>query len=782
MKPFVSPITGLAIAVFAFCAHAQDSGIASPENDLRNTVIDANEVLISSLPVFPGANTELNASPPTVNDDSKVIQSSRDTVAEDTSFESAFAKAYGSMIPSNVPAPRVAMAPVEPDPEPTDHFDIEIGQATPLPAFGSEDEIADIQLNYSNNSGEFAFDPNDQKNVGKIVTDQGQVPNIEFNPSSESEDIFWWQELVTKPFNPNNVVQETDTNTLIYAALSNSPRIQAISKDPLVRELQVTEAESDFDPVSFVRGQFDDRNDPVGNTLTTGGAPFLQDHIISAVAGVRKKTLHGSQVELGQTIGFQNSNSRFFVPQDQGTATLALNYTQPLLRGRGRYYNESQILIAQSTGGLAWEAFKTELQEELESVVEAYWQLYYDRSVFLQKKRNVVRGEMILELLEGRRNLDSLPSQIARAKSAVLSRKTELVTTYNDVRNAETELRRLIADPNWLKNQSIELLPREPAVRSNFDVPLSQVVQTALEHRPEIKETMQRAKIAAIQYDVSTNELMPELSFLFGTYLAALEGDSGIERAFQRQFAGTTPGYSLGLEFEFPINNRAARSRLAQRSVQRSKIRHEVNEVMQNIIAESQVAHRRLQTAYQTMDAATYAIEAARADLMQNRQRWKSFALVEGDIADGQTPTTVLDQLLDSQDRLTNAELVYSQAEQELKISEVGLRRTMGTLLMHEQVVFNRTCEDNAPAVNIQRMGEHYPATEMGQESYDLYLPDSSDIVPVTEPKSNSTRHTTSPLPNTNNAEAGNAGDGVKSDAALPAVRPTEVGPNKPNG
>ena len=133
--------------------------------------------------------------------------------------------------------------------------------------------------------------------------------------------------------------------------------------------------------------------------------------------------------------------------------------TQPLLRGRGRYVNQAQILIAQSSGSAAWDTFKIELQEELEGTVAAYWNLYLQRSVYLQKKRSVERGQLMLDRLLGRKGLDSLPAQIARAKSAVLTRRTELANAFRDVRNAETEIRRRVADKNWQANQSIELLP-----------------------------------------------------------------------------------------------------------------------------------------------------------------------------------------------------------------------------------------------------------------------------------------------------------------------------------
>ena len=156
----------------------------------------------------------------------------------------------------------------------------------------------------------------------------------------------------------------------------------------------------------------------------------------------------------------------------------------------------------------------------------------------------------------------------------------------------------------------------------------------------------------------------------------------------------------VGIELEVPIRNRAARSRLTQRKLQMNLIKAEIDETMQNVIAESQIARRRVVSAKETLTAAFDAIHAARLDMEQNEARWDAFALVEGDLAEGQTPTIVLDRLLDSQERLAAAELVYAQAEMELKVAEVAMQRTMGTLLTHRSVNFGRGSEDGIPAVD----------------------------------------------------------------------------------
>lgn len=517
----------------------------------------------------------------------------------------------------------------------------------------------------------------------------------------EREPMDWWNDAVTEPLNANNSIETATANDLLHMSLFSSPRIQAISQDPLIREAQVIEADAEFDPVLFTRNLFEDRTDPVGNTLTTGGADFLEDHIFTSNTGLRKKLRKGAEVDISQQLGFQNSNSQFFVPQDQGTATLAINVSQPILRGAGLYYNRLQILIAQSAGEVAWEVFSSELQDELQRVLSSYWQLYFDRSNFLQVQRNVQRGQRILDTLEQRAGLDSLPSQIARARSAVEARKTDLANALRDIRNAETNIRRLVGDDNWLAKQKVEILPIERPAVSQFDVPMQKVVRTALENRPEIREAAQRTKIAAFQRDVSTNELLPSLSLLMGTYVSGLEGGSGIERALVEQFSNTTPGYSLGLEFEVPYRNRAAISRQSQSRLQLRKLQHELKENVQLVIAESQIAYRRVQSAIKTLEAARVSIQAARQDLAQQEQRFQTFALIEGDLVDGQSPTTILDQLLDAQERLTAAERTFAQSVLEFQVSTIALNRATGTLLIHRKVSFERTNDGEQPGIRL---------------------------------------------------------------------------------
>ncbi len=511
----------------------------------------------------------------------------------------------------------------------------------------------------------------------------------------------WWSGLVRESMF-TTASEKITPDYLVYQALQTSPFIRAISRDPLIREQEVTEAHAEFDPELFAKTLYDDRMDPVGNTLTTSER-FLKENIWTGQAGIRRKMQTGGDVEVSQKLGFENSNARFFSPQDQGTATISIDVNQPLLRGGGRVYNRSQILLAEASQQAAWQTFLVGFQDELIKIGESYWNLNYRRGILLQKQRNVKRGADVLAKLKGRSDLDSVPSQILRAQAAVASRETELSNSLRDVENAQTEIRRLVGDRTGLSTYNIEMIPAESPSYAFESQPFDQLVQQSIQNRAEIREAVQRAKIAAIESDLGRNEMLPELNLILRSYLSALEGSTGIESAWQQQWSNSAPGYAAGLEYAIPYGRRASKSRLTQRQLKLQKVNEEVDVAILAVVSETQVAARHIDSAFKTMQAAAGAIQAATADLEYQNQRWEAFALVEGDFAEGQSPVTLLDQLLDAQQRLSNAEAIYSQSEFEFKRAQLALKRATGTVLQHERIEFSSACNDGLPSVQINQ-------------------------------------------------------------------------------
>jgi outer membrane protein TolC len=554
-------------------------------------------------------------------------------------------------------------------------------------------------------------------------TAQGAVQELE-QLSSET----WWRGEVAHPFCGLPQNEPLDLGTLIQLTLRGSPHLQAISQEPLVRDEDATIARADFDPVLFARTLYDDRTDPVGNTLTTGGLPFLKDNIWTGQAGIRRKYFTGGKLEASQLLGFQNSNSRFFVPQDQGTATLAINLQQPLLRGAGQTYNRSQIVIAQLNAGASWDQVAGRIQDELARAVASYWDLYAKRAIYLQMLRNLERSEAILKRLEARAEYDVQALQLAQARAAVTSRRVQLANALRDVRNAETEIRQIVGDAQLIDSDQIELLTVESPQDVVEPLELPQTVEVALANRPEIREAMNKLKAAAVRNDVTRNEMLPDLSLLFGTYVKGLKGDSALGQAWEQQFVNSTPGYSAGLQYEFPWRNRAAISRNRQNRLEYVRYQNELERATISVIAETQKSFRTLNSGIETLASAQVALDAVLAELKQLEVRWDAFPLVEGDWFEGQTQSLLLDQLLAAQQKVNDHEREVTMAELELKTAQINLKRAMGIVLDYYQVSTETALIDGLPQVE-------YNAGGAGQQPWSSLPSEDGATAPIKEIK-----------------------------------------------
>ena len=247
---------------------------------------------------------------------------------------------------------------------------------------------------------------------------------------------------------------------------------------------------------------------------------------------------------------------------------LSLSLTQPLLNGAGRFYNTSAVVLARIDAQVAGDRFARDLQSFLLELQTAYWDLYRERLVLLQKCKLLAEGRQIFDELEGRREVDVVKSQLARAKAAVATRDAAVVRQEALVLNAEARLRTLINDPELGTVNRTELVPVQPPIDIPQPVLLEDSLVLALHSRPEIDQAAREIRAASVRLDVSANELRPVLNFILASYVSGLEGDADISGAWADQFASGRPTYSAGLLFEYPFGNRQAQARLKKRRLE----------------------------------------------------------------------------------------------------------------------------------------------------------------------------------------------------------------------
>jgi outer membrane protein TolC len=487
----------------------------------------------------------------------------------------------------------------------------------------------------------------------------------------------WWDAVVNRPMRADLPSLTVDVESLILNAIEHSPQVTAMRIDPVLRETVIVEEEAEFDWTAFLETTYDDKNDPVGNTLTLGpsGDTRYEDRNLYGQAGLRKRLGQGGEVDVTSRAGYQRTNSSFFVPGQQGTTRLEVNFTQPLLRGAGQIYNESRIVLASIDRNVSEDELAGRMQDHLVDVYKTYWTLYRARAVKLQKQRLLQRAIEIEKHLKARQGIDAIRRQVLRANAAVASRRSEIVRADMAIRNAESQLRLLVNSPDLKKQAQVELLPAELPLGEHLDISLRASIETALQHRPEIAKAIRKMKATSVRLGISRNELLPKLDVVLGAYIAGLKGNGDVPRSLGSQFADGRPGYTVGLMFEFPLGNRAARARNERRQWEVAKAFREFEAAVESGMTDVELAVRELETSYQEMLSRFQAMLAAETEANYLMERWR---LLPGS---DQTISFLLEDLLDAQERVADEEAAFVNAQSAYVLSIVELKRATGVLL-----------------------------------------------------------------------------------------------------
>lgn len=487
----------------------------------------------------------------------------------------------------------------------------------------------------------------------------------------------WWDAAVRE--RPSDGGMNVGVDWLVQSAIENSPSIQAIVIEPRIRQTELVEACAGFDWQSFLESTYDDLNDPVGNTLTTGNNDDrFEDRTWWGRGGLHRTNERGGEFEISQRLGRQSNNSVFLVPNPQSTTRLELNYTQPLLRGGGRPYNMSRIVLARIETNASRDEVILQLQNHLLKVTEAYWELYRARSHYYQRVRLLEQAQGVAESLAEREQLDAIRRQVLRAQAAVARRKSEIVRANTQIRNAEAQLRLLVNDPVLLEGTISQLVPLDSPSWAPTAISMSDSLVTALMHRPDISRAIRVMRATNTRAGVAKHEILPRLDLFLNTYVAGLEQRSQLSRAWGDQFADGRPGFSVGVRYEKPIGNRAAKARYQRQQWEIRRAMYRFKATVERSLTEAELAVREVFTTYAEMIGRFQAMVAAQDEMSYLADRFQTLP------GTNDSATLLLEDLLDSQERLADEEAAFTEGQVQYSTSLVALRRALGTLLNYE--------------------------------------------------------------------------------------------------
>lgn len=485
----------------------------------------------------------------------------------------------------------------------------------------------------------------------------------------------WWVEPTAKPLRVAPSAIPVDLMTLFSMTVQHSARVQAVAQAPWISGTQIEQAQGVFDPRIYSDTDFNSSSDPVESTLATGGPPRLEDQLLGGEIGLRGQTTSGASYGVGQSLGHKNSNSTFFVPNDQGSAGLFANWTQPLMQGRRIDPNRSLVLTAQFDTAAAQAKYSDAILTQLFDVGNAYWSLYVERANLLIRRRHLARAQRIAEQLEHRQSLDSVRSQVLRAHAAVANRQAELTLSEANIKNQESRLRSLVNAPAFSDQGHAELLPAQPAVIVPVDFNIEAEVAIAIQRRPEILELQELVNATQVRLNLAQDQTRPQLNLVVQGQLAGRQGDSDIVGAWTNQFTEGRPGFGGGLQYQRPYRNRTANAQVRQRQLEMTQLSMLIREKSANVRAEVEIAVRNLRASHAAAISRRESLTAVQAEIEYLEDRWR---LLGNDPRLGQLQ---LDDLLNGQDRLLREEQALLQSITQYNRSLIEVQRATGALV-----------------------------------------------------------------------------------------------------
>jgi outer membrane protein len=507
----------------------------------------------------------------------------------------------------------------------------------------------------------------------------------------------------------------------ITMALQRNTDLAIAESNNRIANFEIVAAKGAYDVQFQIVPSYNHSVEPPTSPFSTGpnGGPITQisDGISAGFTGMTgsggRYSLMGSQQAI-------NNNSIYNSYNPYYQTAIALQYTQPLLKGAGAGDPvHRQLVIANAQQSQQTAQLLTQASQTVTTVQNAYWDL-------VAAWRNVGIQE------EGLRNAQAQAASNGRLAKAGAAAPVDVVESYTQinvfqdnvfsalqsVQALQTQLKQLIlanpADPLWTAN----IVPTSAVLQVPAEPKLDDLIVTALKNRPELAQLRAERLVAAANLAYAKNQKLPQLdlgvgvtangysgvpSNLAGTPLfqtlggeitslnslinnynatatpanqiPTIAGNFGTLPSYQNGRLGTSyqnladfryPTYNVSLTLSFPIGNRTAKANYAIAEEQAKQIAVQELSLLQRVRAESVNAIQTLrETQYRLSAAGAARVAAARVLLAEQRR----FA------AGTSTTFLVLQRQLD----LANTEGRELQAQTDLNKAVAQLDAVAGT-------------------------------------------------------------------------------------------------------
>jgi outer membrane protein TolC len=393
-----------------------------------------------------------------------------------------------------------------------------------------------------------------------------------------------------------------------------------------------------LDPSLYVSAQFGHQTTPQSNVLLNQTQALTNDY--------RQYVLQYQQAFVTGTSGtftyyssrnLLNSPTPLLNPATNGLIDLTVS--QNLLQGFKIGVNNRDIRVAKNNRKVSVLQLKRQVITTISAVLNLYWDLVSFNNDVRVKQQQLASTQRLYQDNEYKVKLGTLSAiEVTRAEAAVSGAKEDLLIAQTNVLQQETVLKNALSrngvESPWLDEVHIVPLDHIEIPKTEDLKPTNELVQQALEQRPEIAQQVISLDSSRILLQGDRNGLLPTLQAfvelqnqgLTGVANPLNNGTFGIPDPFviggygnlvAQEFRRNFPSYSAGFALNIPFRNRSAQAdyatdalQLRQNELLLKRASNQIRVEVKNAVIALQQARARYETAVNTRTLAEQNLEA----------------------------------------------------------------------------------------------------------------------------------------------------------------------------
>ena len=443
---------------------------------------------------------------------------------------------------------------------------------------------------------------------------------------------------------------ELTLRAAIERALAENLQVRIQRSDLETADLRVFGARGAYDPkVGFSLGRSSTTTPATSILQGDGGTESSTTRTFGPTASQLLPT--GGSVNASFSSERGSTNNPFSIVDPVYSSGLTIGIVQPLLRGLFNNPARHQLTVLNLDSRIGDTQFRQAVSEIVLRVQEQYWNLLYALEAHRaqQESRDLAVTQRDQISQKAQAGLVA-PVALTSANAEVAIRDQEVLQAEVAIVAAQNGLKRLLAGDPRAPIWGERLVPVDRPVVRDQALTLDEAMRQALERRPELQQLTLQVEQQDENRSFARWETKPAVNLTgslssigragqvyqpifdpaggptpIGRLLDPTSADfGGYHQAWNQVFGYAFPNWSLMLNVQVPVLNRAARAEVAQADVSLRQLDLRVRDAQQSIMVEVSNAYETVQLQRRVLDVARLARELSQEQVSGETQRFEA--------------------------------------------------------------------------------------------------------------------------------------------------------------